>query len=238
VVVLRGSAAITGSARPWISQHGSKPCSRLNGCGKMTPMRTSRSLFGRLLRASGPPPDIAAGSGPNRSQDAGTPTTRYLADLLEDTREELTRADYKAGLLLAATGIVASALLAGLISKSWTPFELDTRISWLWWVGVSSAGSGMYSIAAAVYPRIHRRGVLHPQSPAYYGDVAAYDDVGAFRRAIGQVPDERERLIDQTFLLSHVVQHKYILLRRGLRCLLLAILACAAAVIINFPLSH
>jgi hypothetical protein len=204
----------------------------------MTHMRTSRSRLTRLLRASGSPPDIAAGSRSVRSQDTVTPPTRYLADLLEDTREELTRADYKAGLLLAATGVVAGALLAGLISKSWTPIELDARVSWLWWVGVSSAGVGMYSIAAAVYPRIHRRNVPHPQSPTYYGDVAAYADIGAFRRAVERVPDDRERLIDQTFLLSHLVQRKYILLRRGLRYLLLAILACTAAVIINLPLSH
>jgi hypothetical protein len=204
----------------------------------MACMRTSRSLFGRLLHASVSPPDIATGSRPAKSQDGVTAATRYLADLLEDTREELTRADYKAGLLLAATGVVVGALLAGLISRSWTPFELDARVSWLWWAGVSFAGLGMYSIASAVYPRIHRRGVPHPQSPAYFGDVAAYDNVGAFRQAIEQVPNERERLIDQTFLLSHVVQRKYILLRRGLRCLLMAILACAASVIINFPLSH
>lgn len=203
-------------------------------------MRISRPRLGGLLHAVGSvrPPGTTAASKSSKSQDALTPTTRYLADLLEDTREELTRADAKAGLLLAATGVVAGALLAGLLSRSWTPLDLDVRISWLWWVGVSFAGFGMFSIASAVYPRIHRRGAPHPHSPAYYGDVAAYDDIGTFRRAIEQVPNELERLMDQTFLLSHVVKQKYALLRRGLRCLLIAIVACAGAVIINIPLSH
>ena len=203
-------------------------------------MRTSWQRLGGLLRASAELDHQTwqQGQESSNAQNTATPATRYLADLLEDTREKLTRADSKAGLLLAATGVVAGALLAGLLSKSWTPFDLDVRVSWLWWVGASFAGLGMFSIASAVYPRIHRHSSLNPQSPAYYGDIATYDDIDAFRRAIEKVPDERERLIDQTFVLSHVVQHKYILLRRGLRFLLFAILACAAAVLINIPLSH
>jgi hypothetical protein len=51
--------------------------------------------------------------------------------------------------------------------------------------------------------------------PAYYGDVAAYENIEAFRRAIEKVPKPRELLIDQVFVLSGMVQHKYVLLRGG-----------------------
>jgi hypothetical protein len=39
-------------------------------------------------------------------------------------------------------------------------------------------------------------------------------------------------------VLSHIVQRKYVLLRRGLRFLLLAISACILAAIINIPLGR
>jgi hypothetical protein len=141
-------------------------------------------------------------------------------------------------LLLAATGVIVSALLAGLLGGRWTPFDLDARVEWLWWAGVGFATLGTLSIAAAVYPGIRRRGVISPGTPSYYGDVARYQNIEAFRRAIEQGHSHKDRLIDQTFLMSRVVQHKYILLRRGLRFLLLAISACAAAVLINIPLTR
>lgn len=59
-----------------------------------------------------------------------------------------------------------------------------------------------------------------------------------FRQAVDQAPSRQERLIDQTFTVSRIVQRKYVLLRRGLRFLLLAILACTTAILINIPLSR
>jgi hypothetical protein len=139
---------------------------------------------------------------------------------------------------LAATGVAVGALLAGLLGGRWTPFQLDVRIAWAWWLGAASAASGIFSIAAAVYPRIRRRGAPPPTVPAYYGDVAAFPNIDSFRQAIGQVPDARTRLIDQAFQVSRIVQRKYVLLRLGLRFLFVAILACTAAVLINIPLSR
>jgi hypothetical protein len=206
-------------------------------------MRTSWSRFAALLLLIGPsvslihtpsnPPPSSGSSGVPAAPD---PTITYLADLLGDTREELTRADSKAALLLSATGVAVGALLAGLLAGKWTPFELDNRVEWIWWVGVGSAAAGIYSIAAAIYPRIHRRSSDQARPPAYYGDVAGYEKIELFRQAVDQAVDLRERLIDQTFQVSHIVQRKYVLLQRGLRFLLLAIVACAAAVLINIPL--
>lgn len=203
-------------------------------------MRTSWSHLAALLRPRGPSvpanPQLASGN-PNPGYETD-PTTIYLADLLTDTREELTRADSKAALLLAATGVAVGALLAGFLGGKWTPFDLDHRVEWLWWVGVGSSAAGIFSIAAAVYPRIGRRGAPHPEVPAYYGDVAECKDIEMFREAIAQAPSPQKRLIDQTFQVSRIVQRKYVLLRRGLRCLFLAILACVTAVLINIPLTR
>ena len=205
----------------------------------MTRMLTHRQRFAALLRlpgASGHRGQPAPGS--SNSPAVADPAVTYLADLLAETREELTRADSKAALLLAASGVVIAALLAGLLGSQWTPFDLNTSVEWLWWLGVASAAFGVFSIAAAVYPRIRRHGTIHPGVPSYYGDVASYDNIGAFRSAIENAPKSKERLIDQVFAVSNIVQRKYVLLRRGLRCLLLAILACTTAVMINIPLGH
>jgi MFS family permease len=204
-------------------------------------MDTSWRRFATLLHLSGlfTPSSPPSGSASPGSPDAADPATSYLADLLRDTREELARADSKAALLLAATGVVVGALLAGLLGGRWTPFSLDTRVEWIWWLGVACAAAGIFSISAAVYPRIHRPDVLHPPpTPSYFGDVVAYKDIQMFRQAVEQAPSRQERLIDQTFTVSRIVQRKYVLLRRGLRFLLLAILACTVAVLINIPLSR
>jgi len=174
-------------------------------------------------------------TGPPGSTD---PALSYLADLLADTREELTRADSKASLLLAAVGVILGALIAGLAGSNWTPLALDSRIQWAWWLGVAAAVAGVLSIAASVYPRIFQPRIPHPGVPAYYGDVAACRSVEAFRNAIGNVPIPKDRLINQAFVLARIVQRKYVLLRRGLCCLLLAISACTLAVVLNTLISR
>lgn len=59
------------------------------------------------------------------------PTELKLAmQILGEAREELARADGKAGLLLAAAGVVVGALLAGLLAKDWDPTSLHDRIEW------------------------------------------------------------------------------------------------------------
>jgi MFS family permease len=204
----------------------------------MTRMLTPRR-FAVLLRLPGSSRQRAQrASGSPRPPEVADPATAYLADLLAETREELTRADSKAGLLLAASGVVIGALLAGLFGSRWTPFSLSSGIEWLWWLGVISAAYGVFSIAAAVYPRIRHRETIRLGLPAYYSDVASFASVDDFRRALENLPSSKERLIDQVFVLSKIVHRKYVLLRRGLRFLLLAILACTAAVIINVPLGR
>jgi hypothetical protein len=201
-----------------------------------TPWLLAPLLHRRVPTTPTAPP---SGSGSLKPPDAGDQITSYLEHLLDDTREELAKADSKAALLLAATGVVVGALLAGLFGGRWTPFDLNNRIEWLWWVGVVAAAAGIFSIAAAVYPRLRPRGAPPPPgAPAYFGDVTTYRDIDAFRHAIEQAPSLQERLIDQTFVVSRIAWRKYVLLRLGLRWFLLAILACVTSVLVNIPLSR
>lgn len=194
------------------------------------------SVGGPLRRRPRVAHDGRATAGNPDPQGPGDPVSTYLQDLLAETREELALADSKAALMLASSGVAVGALLAGLLGGRWTPLDLSIWIQWAWWLGAWAAAAGILSIAAAVYPRIHRKVIAHASAPAYYGDVAKFDNVEDFRLAIGVKPDIQKRLIDQTFILSRTVQNKYILLRRGLAFLLIAIVACISAVLINVPL--
>lgn len=165
------------------------------------------------------------------------PITSYLTDLLANAREELDRADSKASLLLAAVGVVIAALIGGITSSNWKPMSLGIGEQALWWAGVAAATVGVFLIAASVYPRIRQRSTPHPSLPTYYGDVAAYPDINAFRHAINKAPDATERLINQTYVIARIAQGKYTLLQRGLLSLLVAIVACTLAVVINALLS-
>jgi MFS family permease len=193
-----------------------------------------------MLRLSRPTrsADTSVGATTAPASVAENPAISYLSDLLKDAREELSRVDSKAALLLAGVGVVAGALLAGILNGRWTPLSLDSRVGWVWWLGLGAASVGIFAIAAAVYPYTGRAAALHAGPPLYYGDVAAYKDIDAFRKAIADTPSAQDRLVDQTFQISKIVQRKYTLLRRGLLLLLLAVMACVSAVVINVPLSR
>lgn len=164
------------------------------------------------------------------STEVDESTLNYLRDLLSETREELTRVDNKASVLLAAVGIVLGALIGGLTGSAWTPLSLNGAIQWLWWVGTAAGSVGVFSIAATVYPRIYQRRIQYPGAIAYYGHLVVYRDITEFQHALSYPPSSRERLVNQTFVLSAIVRRKYTLLRQGLWCLLFSITACTLAV--------
>jgi hypothetical protein len=167
---------------------------------------------------------------PEPSVTPSDSSTSYLADLLANTRDELSRGDSKASLILAASGVIIGALVGGIASSGWRPTSLGVFEQVLWWAGVGAAAAGLFLTAASVYPRTGRRGTPHAELPAYYGDVATYPDIESFRQALDTAPDPSGRLIHQVYVLSMIVQRKYVHLRRGMLCLLVATVACVLAV--------
>jgi len=165
--------------------------------------------------------------------EAGDPLTGYLADLVAATRDELRRADAKAALLLAAIGVIVGALLGCFNSSHWTPTRLQSGEQVLWWAGVATATVGLLLIAASVYPRDRQRRTPYPGPPAYYGDVAALPDIPAFRLAVGNMPDIKERLFDQAYSIAGIARIKYGQLRRGLVCFLVAVIVCGLSVALD-----
>jgi len=203
----------------------------------------------RTLRASGGGADSARA---NRLPDATAGEIRDTAaageaappadalqtfcdDLLSDTRAELTRADTKAQLLLAAVGVAAGALLGGLISAKWDPTTLDNRVEWLWWAGVAAAACGVAALGAAVYPRIRARRVHQASTViSYFGDVVTHSDPAGLRTALetsAVIPSVRA--VDQLIQVSRIVVAKYRLIRAGMWLLAAAGLSTAIATLIS-----
>jgi hypothetical protein len=175
-----------------------------------------------------------------QSPSSDEATLVYATSLLANAREEINRADAKASILLAATGVVASALLAGLIAGKWTPLELQVAVQWVWWLGLAEAAVGIWFLAMAVYPRERKNDSDMPGTVAYYGDVAAYPTTARLVEALNRSAETNiERIADQLRSVSWIVSHKYRLVRRGMRLLVLAALTVVAALVANLLLlSH
>lgn len=165
------------------------------------------------------------------------PVIDYSKSLLTETREELVRADNKASILLAATGVALGALLAAILGGDWTPFHLDVRIQWLWWVGSASAAVAIYWLGSAVYPRIRAKGI-RPKMIAYYGDVVDAGDRERVAELLeGSSINPKERLLDQIIQISNTVQIKYLAIRKAMWCLTLAAVFGLVSLMLNVAIT-
>lgn len=150
--------------------------------------------------------------------------------LLTESREELTRADGKASLLLAALGIGLSAILGAILAGNWTPFDLERPLQGVWWAGAFLAGAAVVCLAVAVWPRVtHKSG---PSGVTYFGEAAAFETVAKLTAALKRTEtDPVARTVLQLHVIARRADHKYAFIRYALIALGLSItLALAAAI--------
>jgi hypothetical protein len=172
----------------------------------------------------------------------------YRAALLAETREELQKADNKASILLAASGIALSALGSAFAAGTWSPSHLANGDARLWsWISISLALVGLFFIGMAVKPRLHpketEREALH-----YFGDIqkfwpkwhrsnraAALAGARAeFDMALEAASTEeniKDRLNAQIWFLGHLAFRKYRLVDIGLWFFALSILLAILALV-------
>ncbi len=166
----------------------------------------------------------------NLSEETGRGGARekLVKMLLQDTREELGRADGKAATLMSASGVVVSVLLAGAIAGKWNPTALGYW-QWLWWPGAAVGIAGIVAFAAAVWPRVRHK---EPKDALnYFGHVAQYKTVQDLEAALDKkVCSSKDRMTDQLLTVSKIVRRKYRLIRVGLSLLGIALVVCAFAV--------
>jgi hypothetical protein len=152
---------------------------------------------------------------------------RYREALLSETREELQRADAKASILLAATGIAFSALLAAAGAGTWTPEKLqhgDARLAV--WCSLALGLVGIGVLGSAVKPRFQAR-AMDREKLHYFGNVRAFwptfwplgdrkqrleDGRLAFETALKKASTNANyeaRLDDQIWFLGRIAFRKY-----------------------------
>src|SRR5215218_5820877 len=109
-------------------------------------------------------------------------TKTYVAELLAETREEISRADTKAAILFTAFGIAVAAVLGGLIAGDWNPKDLGRGATVVFWVGGGSAYFSFLALGYALWPRIRHEQAKRPAS--YYRQIHKFDDLPALRKAL------------------------------------------------------
>lgn len=164
---------------------------------------------------------------------AGVNGDSYRELLLRETREELARADTKASILLAASGIALAALLSRGNAAPWYPEKLTHQAARvLVWIALGALLVGVTAVGSAVKPRLRTRHDK-PAKPQYFADVEAYRPEWWKRRGRKQLLRERrsefaktvaamsandteERMNDQIWTLSHIAFRKYQLIKVGI----------------------
>jgi hypothetical protein len=167
-------------------------------------------------------------------READTAAKTYAVALLEETREEVDRADRKAQVLLASTGVVIAVLFGVLNAGRWSPFRLDVTVQWLWWIGLGEAVLGVWAMAASIFPRTGRRGQKNNEHIYYFGDVlkqrTSGDLVAALRRSANS---DLERLADQIRQVSLTAHRKYRLIQTAMWLLLASLICGSSSVILS-----
>ncbi len=155
----------------------------------------------------------------------------FIEGLLDETREEVNRADSKASMLLAALG-VAIAVLGGALSTG--DMTLTGSRGAVQAAAIASGCLlllGLILLGVAICPRI-RKG--SPGAARYFMDYAQYDNVGDLRAAVDAEGRNRsDRHLRQLRDLSRIVRTKY-----RLTSLAIAATGLGAATAILAPLLH
>lgn len=139
----------------------------------------------------------------------------FNRQLLHESREELERADRKAQILLASSGVAVSVVMAGVIAGNWTPLQLPTWALTVWSMGACAVLLGIVLLSISIFPRIVHRDPAG--KVAYFGHVASYPNVEALRAALATAAaDPDDRTTNQLWVISRIVVRKYRLIRWAL----------------------
>jgi hypothetical protein len=150
--------------------------------------------------------------------------------LLTETREELSKADGKAQILLAVSGVVIGVVLGGAISGDWNPSDLGECARILWWIGVGAAAAGVGSLGFAVFPRLLES---DDERITYFEDVLRHKDCAALAKALNDEATRGDRDVEQLLRLSRVAHVKYSAVQFAMAALVLAAVLCTAAALIG-----
>lgn len=150
--------------------------------------------------------------------------------MLAEARTEVSYADHKASMVLAALGIGFGAVVGGLLAGSWTPSAQGDG-EFAWWLGACLALLSVAFAAGAVWPRYSGR--KNSGDLFYWGQVSAvtsFEELSKMLDAEPLPPGARTR--HQLWELSKIVAMKYRLIRAAFVSAGLALLAFAVSALL------
>lgn len=159
-------------------------------------------------------------------EELTTDARRLTQQLLHETREELARADGKAQILLAATGVVVGVVLGGAISGDWRPTDLDDCARIVWWIGVGAVAVGIGALAFAIYPRLLES---DDSRITYFEDVRLRKNCDELAKALNAEAIRGDRDLEQLLRLGKVAHWKYRAVQVAIGALVLAAVLCSSA---------
>lgn len=152
----------------------------------------------------------------------------YAQHMLSEAREELVRADGKAGMLLAAVMVAASVLGGAAFAGDWSPFDVQNPQRWLLWGGLSLWLVAVFELGWAAFPRIGKP--KEKDQLTYFRHVQMHKSLGELRRTLATAGnDPLQRTTHQLWHVSRVVVSKYRHIRTALVLLFLGVLLLLAA---------
>lgn len=165
-----------------------------------------------------------------------TPT--HATTILAHTREELSRADVKAGILLAVNGVGVGAVLNTLTAGAKSA-PSNALLAILWWAAILAVAMSLGCLIAAIKPRVTRGRSALGTRITYFADVRELSGPGELSTALRQRQDDwLDALADQIWHVSHLCQVKYGYLNRGLWLMALGWVVFIAVSVIGPAISH
>jgi hypothetical protein len=152
--------------------------------------------------------------------------TELLRVLTVETREELSKADAKAGLLLSCLGAVMATLLGALGTGRIAPQRYSLLPRVLFWTGCVSCLTALALLGLAIAPRPGRRGRTRGH---YFADVSSAPSAGSLAEALRRT-DMRDRDLHQVLRLSRIAVIKYRCVQYSMLCAVVFLLLTSTAV--------
>jgi hypothetical protein len=134
-----------------------------------------------------------------------------LLRLLNETRDEIARAESKASIALAAAGLVVGAVLGEMLDR-YAGLTVAAKVTVIGCV--AAMVGGLVSLGLSLIPKLFVNPGGHSMM-AFFGHVTAAGSITEFERLTEEPQDERSRLTNQIWTLSLLIMRKYQHIRRA-----------------------
>ncbi|MEX1046380.1 MAG: Pycsar system effector family protein [Actinomycetota bacterium] len=155
----------------------------------------------------------------------------YGRRLLGETREEISRADTKASIVLAGAGVIVGIVLTGFVTGDISLSGQRVGIHVLVMAAGALSVAGILALGAAVYPRTKSP---EPGHARYFEEISQFTkDEKLLRKTVDdESGDAFDRDVNQMLALSGIVHSKYKLTRIGMQFLGLGLVLAGLALVL------